>query len=112
MIFPGDKLRAIGTDEQLTLLYSVLQQEQCPDDTEIEQHEMHLRRFAIREGSMLLGKSLITSELRDRYNCMLVGLEEGHDNLTTVSPTYKFEVGDILWIVGDDIDIRRLAEVI
>ena len=73
---------------------------------------MHLRRFAIREGSMLLGKSLITSELRDRYNCMLVGLEEGHDNLTTVSPTYKFEVGDILWIVGDDIDIRRLAEVI
>lgn len=112
MIFPGDKIRAIGTDDQLTMLNQVLQEEQAPDDPDIEQHEMHLRRFAIGEGSILLGKSLITSGLRDKYNCMLVGLEEGEDNLATVAPTYLFEKGDILWIVGDDIDIRKLAEVI
>ena len=79
---------------------------------EIEKHDMQLRSFAIREGSILMGKSLITSGLRDKYNCMLVGLEEGEDALSTVSPTYKFEAGDILWIVGEDVNIKRLAEEI
>ena len=112
MLFPGDKLRAIGTDEQLTMLNTILQQEQVPDNMEIEKHDMQLRSFAIREGSILMGKSLITSGLRDKYNCMLVGLEEGEDALSTVSPTYKFEAGDILWIVGEDVNIKRLAEEI
>ncbi|MDO4172964.1 MAG: cation:proton antiporter, partial [Prevotellaceae bacterium] len=112
MIFPGDRLHVIGTDEQLSSLNAVLQSEQASADLDIERHEMKLRRFAITGGSMLLGKSLVTSGLRDKYNCMLVGMEEGHDNLSAVSPTYIFEVGDILWIVGDDVDIQRLAEVV
>ena len=57
-----------------------------------------------------MGKSLITSGLRDKYNCMLVGLEEGEDALSTVSPTYKFEAGDILWIVGEDVNINDLQK--
>lgn len=73
---------------------------------------MRLRRFAIGNNSILLGKSLVTSGLRDKYNCMLVGMEEDQESLSAVTPTYKFEVGDILWIVGDDVDIRRLAEII
>lgn len=39
-------------------------------------------------------------------------MEEDQESLSAVTPTYKFEVGDILWIVGDDVDIRRLAEII
>ena len=41
---------------------------------------------------------------------MLVGLEEGEENLATVSPLYLFKPGDILWIVGEDQDIKRLTE--
>lgn len=112
MLFPGDKLHAIGTDDQLTKLNAALQQEQFSDEMELEQPEMRLRRFAIGNNSILLGKSLVTSGLRDKYNCMLVGMEEDQESLSAVTPTYKFEVGDILWIVGDDVDIRRLAEII
>lgn len=112
MLFPGDKLHAIGTDDQLTKLNAALQQEQFSDEMELDQPEMRLRRFAIGNNSILLGKSLVTSGLRDKYNCMLVGMEEDQESLSAVTPTYKFEVGDILWIVGDDVDIRRLAEII
>lgn len=112
MLFPGDKLHAIGTDDQLTKLNVALQQEQFSDEMELDQPEMRLRRFAIGNNSILLGKSLVTSGLRDKYNCMLVGMEEDQESLSAVTPTYKFEVGDILWIVGDDVDIRRLAEII
>lgn len=112
MLFPGDKLHAIGTDDQLTKLNAALQQEQFSDEMELDQPEMRLRRFAIGNNSILLGKSLVTSGLRDKYNCMLVGMEEDQESLSAVTPTYKFEVGDILWIVGDDVDIRCLAEII
>lgn len=112
MLFPGDKLHAIGTDDQLTKLNAALQQEQFSDEMELDRPEMRLRRFAIGNNSILLGKSLVTSGLRDKYNCMLVGMEEDQESLSAVTPTYKFEVGDILWIVGDDVDIRRLAEII
>ena len=112
MLFPGDKLRAIGNDDQLTQLNSVLQKEQYGMDVNIEQHEMQLRRFVVREGGALSGKSLITSKLRDAYNCMLVGMEEGYENLSTVSPTYEFETGDILWIVGYKEDQYRLSQLV
>jgi len=32
---------------------------------------------------------------------MVVGLEEGKENLSPVSPSRRFKEGDILWIVGE-----------
>ena len=110
IIFPFDKLNVIGSDDQLSKLNATLQEEQFPEPTEFAPHEMQLRRFAITPYCALAGKSLITSRLRDHYNCMLVGLEEGEENLSTVSPLYLFKPGDILWIVGEDQDIKRLTE--
>lgn len=110
IIFPFDKLNVIGSDAQLANLNATLQEEQFPEPTEFAPHEMQLRRFAITSYCSLVGKSLITSRLRDHYNCMLVGLEEGEENLATVSPLYLFKPGDILWIVGEDQDIKRLTE--
>ncbi len=110
IIFPYDQINVIGSDAQLAAVNATLQDEQYPEPTEFGIHEMQLRRFAITPLCPFDGKSLITSQLRDKYNCMLVGLEEGRENLTTVSPLYLFKPGDILWIVGEDQDIKRLAE--
>ena len=33
---------------------------------------------------------------------MVVGLEEGRENLTHVSPNYVFQKGDIIWLVGEE----------
>jgi len=43
---------------------------------------------------------------------MVVGLEEGKENLSPVSPTRQFEEGDILWVVGeqDDLDVLTRAK--
>ncbi len=110
IVFPFDKLNVIGSDEQLANLNTTLQEELSPEPTEFMGHEMQLRRFAITPYCSLAGKSLITSRLRDHYNCMLVGLEEGEEQLSSVSPLYLFKPGDILWIVGEDQDIKRFTE--
>ena len=43
---------------------------------------------------------------------MLVGLEEDEDTLAQIPPTYRFEKGDILWVVGEKADVYRLADEI
>ena len=69
---------------------------------------MKLSQLIISSSSEFLGKTLIESGIRDRYNCMVVGLEEGRENPTHVSPTRVFKKGDIIWIVGEEADLKRI----
>ena len=110
MIFPGDKLQIIGNDEQIQKFSQALNSELMPEDLEIEKREMKLRQLIISSGSEFLGKTLIESGIRDKYNCMVVGMEEGRQNLTRVAPTRKFEKGDIIWIVGEEESLKAITE--
>ena len=110
IIFPGDKLQVIGNDEQLQKFALSLTNDIYPEDLEIEKREMKLRQLIIGSKSEFCGKSLQESSIRDKYNCMVVGLEEGQANLTKVSPSYQFQKGDILWIVGEESDLLKIME--
>ena len=108
VIFPGDKLQVIGNDDQLQKFNTALQSDLMPEDSEIEKREMKLSQLIISSSSEFLGKTLIESGIRDHYNCMVVGLEEGQENLTRISPSRKFEKGDIIWLVGEPDDLKRI----
>ena len=108
IIFPGDKLQVIGNDDQLQKFDMSLQTDLLPEDTEIEKRETRLSQLVISSTSEFLGKTLIESGIRSKYNCMVVGLEEGRENLTRISPTYRFEKGDIIWLVGEPDDLKKI----
>lgn len=110
VIFPGDKLQVIGNDDQLQKFATALSTDLIPEDLEIEKREMKLRQLIISGKSEFCGKSLLESGIRDKYNCMVVGLEEGQENLTKIAPTHTFEKGDILWIVGEESDLQKIME--
>ena len=110
VIFPGDKLQVIGNDDQLQKFANALSTDLIPEDLEIEKREMKLRQLIISGKSEFCGKSLLESGIRDKYNCMVVGLEEGQENLTKIAPTRTFEKGDILWIVGEESDLQKIME--
>ena len=110
VIFPGDKLQVIGNDDQLQKFATALSTDLIPEDLEIEKREMKLRQLIISGKSEFCGKSLLESGIRDKYNCMVVGLEEGQENLTKIAPTRTFEKGDILWIVGEESDLQKITE--
>ena len=110
MIFPGDKLQIIGNDDQLQKFITALQGAVAPEDPEIEKRAMLLRQFVIKGGSEFLGKTLAESGIRSKYNCMVVGLEEGKENLTHVGPTRRFERGDIIWMVGEEAHLKEIAD--
>ena len=108
ILFPGDKLQAIGNDEQLTKLSKAMKAELQPEITDIEKHEMKLRSFTISKASPFIGKTLKDSGIRDEYNCMVVGVDEGQKNLTLITPSRCLQAGDVLWVVGEEKDLERI----
>ena len=108
ILFPGDKLQAIGNDEQLTKLSKAINAELQPEVTNIEKHEMKLRSFTISKTSPFIGKTLKDSGIRDEYNCMVVGVDEGQQNLTLITPSRCLQAGDVLWVVGEEKDLERI----
>lgn len=110
-VYPGDRLQVIGSDEQLAKFGAALRDEVMDEDIDIEKREMKLRQIVLHEGSPFIGKTIGESGIRNRYSCMVVGTEEGEENLTPVDPFRRFEDGDILWVVGEEEALDALSNV-
>ena len=112
IIFPGDQLQVIGNDEQLTQFGLTLDFETIPEDEHIEDREMKLQKFVISSKSKLIGTDLQNSGIRDQYNCMVVGIEEGQQHLTIINPSHVFQAGDIVWMVGEKESLAAVSTII
>lgn len=110
VLFPGDQLQVIGNDDQLKLFGDSVERELVPADLEVEKREMKLRQMIVSGSGGLVGKTLKASGIRDLYGCMVVGVEEGQENLTMMDPKRTFEKGDIVWVVGEEDSLTRLFE--
>ena len=108
VLFPNDKIQVIGDDEQLANFGKTMKAEINHEDPEIEKHDMKLRQFILSGSSPFIGKTLSESGIRDKYNCMVVGVEEGQEKLTMISPSRKLCKGDILWVVGEPDALKTL----
>ena len=108
VIFPGDRLQVIGSDEQLSRLGTALREEVLGEEENIEAREMKLRQLIIGPASQFVGKTLQESGIRSLYSCMVVGLEEGKENLSPVKPNRRFQEGDIIWVVGEQEALNTL----
>ena len=108
VIFPGDRIRVVGSDEQLTAMSDALSKEVYGEDPEFEKREMKLRQMVLTGSSPFIGKTLRESGIRNIYNCLVVGIEEGKENLSQIEPGHKFEKGDIIWVVGEESSLESL----
>ena len=108
IIFPGDHLQVIGSDQQLANFGQALTTELLGEEIDVESREMKLRQLIIGDTSPFIGKTLEESGIRSLYSCMVVGLEEGQENLSQVSPKYRFSEGDIIWVVGEEEALQAL----
>ena len=109
-IFPCDKLQVIGSDDQLARFASDLKTDIISDDLTIENREMKLRQFIIGSNSPFVGKTLQESGIRSLYSCMVIGLEEGKENLSPFTAQRRFQEGDIIWVVGEEESLKSLAK--
>ena len=108
-LYPYDRLQVIGSDDQMATFAHALQTEVIAEDPDLEQRQMKLRQLIISADSPFVGKTLVESGIRSRYSCMVVGIEEGKENLSPVRPNRRFQEGDILWIVGEEESLNAIT---
>ena len=109
VLYPCDRLQVIGSDEQLAKFGHALETEVIKEDLQLENREMKLHQIIISKTSPFIGKTLAESGIRSIYSCMVVGLEEGKENLSPVSPKRRFQEGDIIWVVGEQEAINTIV---
>lgn len=107
-IFPSDKLQVIGTDDQLNTFSDNIQKGAIPQWETYEQSEMNLKQFIIDANSIFLGKNIRQSGIREKYHCMIVGIERENGILMAPNVNIPFEEGDIIWIVGEKENVYQL----
>ena len=79
------------------------------EDMKLENREMKLRQLIITTDSPFVGKTMAESGIRSIYSCMVVGLEEGKENLSPVHPNRRFQEGDIIWVVGEEASLNTIV---
>ena len=109
-IYPGDRLQVIGSDQQIAFfdnnLRNALFREETTNNSE---HEMTLGQFTVDEASVLKGKSIRESGIREQFHCMVVGVERGERSVNNPKADVVFESGDLVWVVGEKEAIHKLA---
>jgi CPA2 family monovalent cation:H+ antiporter-2 len=108
VLFPGDRVQVIGSDDQLTAFSRSATDALVPEDPDVEKREMHLSQMIITGSSPFIGKKLSESGIREEYGCLVVGFEEGKETLSHPDPNHVFQKGDLVWVVAEKDSLNRL----
>ncbi len=119
-VFPGDKVFIVGTDAQLHQVEAEINQLPTPSEdgtykpshidfkTSLD-HHMSLRQITLAPSNPLVGCTVAESQLRETYHVLLVGIDRGDEKLVAPNADEVLLAGDLLWVVGEEKDLKRLV---
>ena len=109
-VFPNDTLQVIGTDEQLSAFaLHAANVAEAQKDEDFEKHEMYLKQFVVDKRSSFIGRSIRESGIRNKYRCLVVGIETVEDeSLHSPDVDAPLSAGDVVWVVGEEDALKRL----
>ena len=111
-LYPFDKIVVAGTDTQIAAFRRHIEERNRKKDisTEADRREMTLEQFVVEPGSYFVGKSIMQSHIRDKANCLVIGIERNGASVMNPEATAIFETGDLVWVVGEREKLERLVE--
>ncbi len=110
-LYPQDRVQVIGSDEQLSRFAEKLDSMTLPPmDSDLTQSRVCLKQFVVTQDSPYMGKSIRESGIRDKYRCVVVGVERGEASLRNPDAGTVFEAGDLVWIVGEEGNVYEMME--
>ncbi len=76
-----------------------------------ERHDIAFLPCAITidKHSPLLGKSIKSTDIRNKWHCLVIGLERGSYTIVNPNISLVFEKGDLLWVLGKQKMINQLV---
>jgi CPA2 family monovalent cation:H+ antiporter-2 len=115
----GDKVYVIGDRQSLETFRKTIG---TAETTEIrtlkefldgaypdEEHALACAAIKVRGTEQYVGKPIRKSGINAKTRCMILGIERGGYATTMPDANMLIEEGDILWIVGANADVSRIA---
>jgi len=110
-LYPFDKLIVVGTDEDLNHFKHYIEERYKKAQTELpEMHPVNIEQFTVMKNSKLIGKTIQESNIRDKFDCLVIGIEREETSIKNPLPSTFIEEGDIIWIVGEHQHVVKLNE--
>lgn len=110
ILFPGDKIQIIGSDDNIKAFCETINTSIFPDIVLADDNDLILRSITVGTGSTLCNKTVCQSRLREDYECMLIGFEEDNGQIGLPQAQRIIMPDDRLWVVGEKVAIHRLVQ--
>lgn len=106
-IYPQDKLTVVGTDMQLQEFRNRIEDVKNTKDTDAVDKKMTLHSFTVDDEFRFLNKTIAQSHLGEKYDGIVVAIERNNE-LIPLDKDTAFQLGDLVWIVGNREKIRDI----
>lgn len=71
-----------------------------------------LHRLNITRNSPMIGGTLKSSHLKEKYHCMAVGFEADDGTIDTADSSRVINSNDTLWLVGEEQSLKRVEAAV
>ncbi|MFT3679589.1 MAG: cation:proton antiporter [Ferruginibacter sp.] len=99
VIYPGDELLVLGTDHQLQRLKVLMRS--MNDDNRMENEDVELYEHRVNKDSVLNGKTIRQSGIRENARAIVVGVESNNERILNPESGFILAEDDLLFIVGN-----------
>ncbi len=110
VLFPSDIITFLGTEEELGKLRPFVEVEDEVLVRERPVSEMEIHYSVVSEGSNYLGVSLHDTDLRNRYNALVIAVERNDEFILNPPPSVVFQKGDTVWFVATEAKAEELLK--
>ncbi len=110
VLFPSDIITFLGTEEELGKLRPFVEVEDEVLVKERPVSEMEIHYSVVSEGSNYLGISLHDTDLRNRYNALVIAVERDDDFILNPPPSVVFQKDDTVWFVATEAKAEALLK--
>lgn len=110
-LYPYDKIVVAGSDEEIQkFTQSIEDRNEHISDTEFPVHHISLVKFFVEHDSPMIGKTLVELNVREKYECMIIGIDRDDQSITNFDASFVFHENDIVWLAGEKDKLAAFKE--
>lgn len=114
-LYPYDKIVISGSDEEIQTFSKYIEKQQdkhsaAEDDS--GEHHISLSQYEVEPESSVIGKTIIELAVREKTECMIIGIDRKNESITQFTPDFRFEAGDVLWLAGEKDKLNSFSDSI
>ncbi|WP_280671181.1 MULTISPECIES: cation:proton antiporter [unclassified Dysgonomonas] len=103
-LYPFDKIVVVGSDDELQKFALIIEEKHktAANAQEYEEDiQIEMSQYVVTVNSPLVGKSLRDTQIREKTECMVIGIDRDGHSIADFSADTVFEVDDVLWLAGE-----------